>query len=272
MQLSIGFSSFELGTQAVQALVVFIGWADLGAWRGLIPLVATEDRVTKGFKLRITEAEEKEALSVPGSASQVLQVLQLLQWSDGIRWDQKLLPGASVAHQWWPSGAVLNVDSRISEDCEAFILGTPHGLRVFFWWRFWEFFCDCSSCDLKKTWLPQFLRLLHRMEAAPVVKEGPAFASCHELFRWPVPSGGSFMRFTTISDYQSTDEQLEMLKLQSCTPYPFGCWGSRWTRPKGRSSSSTESTKCMEKEDRKQVAHVWCDQKWGGDTCGIPLS
>lgn len=37
MQLSIGFSSFELGTQAVQALVVFIGWADLGAWRGLIP-------------------------------------------------------------------------------------------------------------------------------------------------------------------------------------------------------------------------------------------
>ena len=46
-----------------------------------------------------------------------------------------------------------------------------------------SFFCDCSSCDLKKTWLPQFLRLLHRMEAAPVVKEGPAFASCHELFR-----------------------------------------------------------------------------------------
>lgn len=80
MQLSIGFSSFELGTQAVQALVVFIGWADLGAWRGLIP-TCSDGRpvVTKGFKLRITEAEEKEALSVPGSASQVLQVLQLLQ-------------------------------------------------------------------------------------------------------------------------------------------------------------------------------------------------
>lgn len=27
-----------------------------------------------------------------------------------------------------------------------------------------------------------------------------------------------YMRFRTISDYRSTDEQLKMLKLQSCTP------------------------------------------------------
>lgn len=27
----------------------------------------------------------------------------------------------------------------------------------------------------------------------------------------------------------------------------------------------------MDKEDRKQVAHVWCDQKWGGYLRDIPL-
>jgi hypothetical protein len=147
MQLSIGFSSFELGTQAVQALVVFIGWADLGAWRGLIPTCSDGRPSDQGLQAANHGSGGKGSsecswLSIAGASGASAASM--------IRWDQKLLPGASVAHQWWPSGAVLNVDSRISEDCEAFILGTPHGLRVFFVWRCWEFFLRLLLVRLEK--------------------------------------------------------------------------------------------------------------------------
>ena len=42
------------------------------------------------------------------------------------------------------------------------------------------------------------------------------------------------------------------------------------TRPKGRSSSSTESTKCMDKEDSRWL--MYGVTKNGGDTSGISLS
>ena len=156
----------------------------------LSPLVATEDPVTKGFKLRITEAEEKEALSVPGLASQVLQVLL---GSEGIRSCSQVLllrtnGGLSVQSL---TVTLESLEIAKLSSWVPLILGTSHGLRDFFG-RFWEFFVRLLLVRLGKDMV------------GPVSEFAQDGSST---------SGQRRPGFCTM---------VHLLKLWSCTPYPLG--------------------------------------------------
>ena len=88
MQLFIAFSSFE----PLRREETTVGTAAFLA-------------SCQGFKLRITEAEEKEALSVAwrncAKATSLFRILGFFRSSNGCGW------GSSATHQWWPSSAVL---------------------------------------------------------------------------------------------------------------------------------------------------------------------